>query len=126
MLSGEAGNWLGEYGAALADGSWRAWFAIVFVPLAFWVLITAVRAIAGEYIKRFWFQQVHPFEIERLQAKLNESIRVNAAETTELSKFRDAVGALLSENSRLQGEVIRLRLELSAIQKNANALDIVA
>ena len=80
---------------------------------AFWVFDKATGSIISEYGKRFWFKHVH-----KQKDKTEQLLKELRDARDRYDSISGKTEALLLEKERLEGEVIRLRVENDILRKN--------
>jgi septal ring factor EnvC (AmiA/AmiB activator) len=84
---------------------------VFLAAAAAWLAVTALRAVVGEYVKRVWFNRIHPDEITTAKRALAAAMDRLKADQEEFSAFKDHLASLIEDNNLLQAEISRLRRE---------------
>lgn len=79
--------------------------------MAAWLAVTALRAVLGEYVKRVWFNRIHPDEITTAKREIAAAKANLKADQEEFSAFKDTLTGLITENNVLLAEIYRLKRE---------------
>jgi hypothetical protein len=112
-MAGQAVDRLGEAFSTLIEVASET-SAAIFVGVAIAVIfgslvVVALKAIAGEYVKRWWFGR-NPSRREALERELLKKQRELEREGEELAVVRSNITDLLAQNDALWREVLRLRV----------------